>query len=435
MFRTWFLIVVLLCALAHGSNIVLQDKSCVTSLRRTKSDLAGACKEHRGSLLRLRGGVWGIGSCFGLVRGDDGEGEMASARAQQRGDAAESWAVAKWVGTPGGGQQDDASTDGNEEKEKGQYTPTKKDRRINITSDLRKSMEHLRSISLDSTRELFSDPMAIFRRRRPSTPGSKGPQGSFANVGWEAMLEDKERAKLQVKWGPLFEQAVDEAHAIFKKMLKNDAGKLTKEEFAHALRFMQADRNSAAGSRGKQAYDRLIDFMFFAIDLDGQGMISFYEFVEWMLMMTAGTYEDKLRWGFIMCDMDRDGRVVRTEVTALLTSMFSVLTGLRLDYHNPYVDMFVHDLFEYTATNSSGKQSDGDWSEERGLTWEEYRAGCLRNTDVLSMLHSAKESYRCSSVSAPTCNTHVHFFDTRILCACVCVCVCVCVYVRFNLCY
>jgi Ca2+-binding EF-hand superfamily protein len=398
MFHTWILIVVLLCALAHGSNLVLEDKSFVTSLRRTKWELSGQCKEHRGPLLRLRGGVWGIGSCFGLVHGDDGEGETASARAQ-RGDT-ESWAVAKWVGASGGGQQYDPSTDGNEERERGQFTPTKKGR-INITSDLRKSMEHLRSISLDSTRELFSDPMAIFRRRRSSAQGSKGSsQGSFANVGWEAMLEDKERAKLQVKWGALFEQAVDEAHAIFKKMLKNDAGKLTKQEFAHALRFMQADRNSAAGSRGKQAYDRLIDFMFFAIDLDGQGMISFYEFVEWMLMMTAGTYEDKLRWGFIMCDMDRDGRVVRTEVTALLTSMFSVLTGLRLDYHNPYVDMFVHDLFEYTATNSSGKANEGDWSEESGLTWEEYRAGCLRNTDVLSMLHSQKESYRY--LPAPT---------------------------------
>lgn len=64
--------------------------------------------------------------------------------------------------------------------------------------------------------------------------------------------------------------------------------------------------------------------------------------------------------------MDRDGRVVRTEVTALLTSMFSVLTGLRLDYHNPYVDIFVHDLFEWAVTNrtSEGAGNEGDWSEE-----------------------------------------------------------------------
>ena len=67
--------------------------------------------------------------------------------------------------------------------------------------------------------------------------------------------------------------------------------------------------------------------------------------------------------------MDRDGRVVRTEVTALLTSMFSVLTGLRLDYHNPYVDIFVHDLFEWAAASreegsGEGEEKKGDWSEE-----------------------------------------------------------------------
>jgi hypothetical protein len=67
--------------------------------------------------------------------------------------------------------------------------------------------------------------------------------------------------------------------------------------------------------------------------------------------------------------MDRDGRVVRTEVTALLTSMFSVLTGLRLDYHNPYVDIFVHDLFEWAAASrgeggGEGGEKKGDWSEE-----------------------------------------------------------------------
>jgi Ca2+-binding EF-hand superfamily protein len=393
MLRAWFSVVILLLsACAHCSNLGRLDVEQGPRSGGRQGPLI-RCVGHRTTLLRLRGGVWGIGACFGQGNGEH-EADHQSARTHP--DDGESWSIGKWIGPVDMGTQDDAVDECKQENEnnKGQFTPRKKERKINITSDLRKSMEHLRSISLDSTRELFSDPMAIFRRRRQSKSNAKDLQGSFANVGWEAMLEDKERAKLQEKWGPLFEQAVDEAHAIFKKMLKNDAGKLTKEEFSHALRFMQADKGSAAGSRGKQTYDRLIDFMFCAIDLDGQGMISFYEFVEWMLMMTAGTYEDKLRWGFIMCDMDRDGRVVRTEVTALLTSMFSVLTGLRLDYHNPYVDMFVHDLFEYTATNSSGKQSEGDWSEERGLTWEEYKAGCLRNADVLSMLHTPKESYR-----------------------------------------
>eukprot|EP00283_Hemiselmis_rufescens_P002837 CAMPEP_0173422004 /NCGR_PEP_ID=MMETSP1357-20121228/2879_1 /TAXON_ID=77926 /ORGANISM="Hemiselmis rufescens, Strain PCC563" /LENGTH=866 /DNA_ID=CAMNT_0014384977 /DNA_START=148 /DNA_END=2748 /DNA_ORIENTATION=- len=223
-------------------------------------------------------------------------------------------------------------------------------------------------------------------------------QKNKTDSSWESMLLESQRAKLQEKWGPLFEQAVEEAHDIFKRLLKDDKGEhaggyLTKREFAHALRFMNADESKG---RGKQSYDRLIDFMFCAIDLAQEGVVCFYEFVEWMLMMTAGSHEDKLKWGFQLCDMDRDGRVVRTEVTALLTSMFSVLTGLRLDYHNPYVDIFVHDLFEWAATNrtANGDKNEGDWSEERGLTWEEYRAGCLHNSDVLSMMYTPNQSYR-----------------------------------------
>lgn len=103
----------------------------------------------------------------------------------------------------------------------------------------------------------------------------------------------------QENWGPLFEQAVDEAHNIFRKLLKDEnahgrEAKLSKEEFAHALRFMQADGVAHNGG-SKVAYDRLIDFMFNAIDLGQEGLISFYEFVEWILMMNEGGHEDKLR--------------------------------------------------------------------------------------------------------------------------------------------
>ena len=71
------------------------------------------------------------------------------------------------------------------------------------------------------------------------------------------------------KWGTAFEQLEEEAFELFSRLHSFNiapVGRLTKNEFAGALRLMGADR-------GKESFDRLLRFMFEAIDLQRTGPI------------------------------------------------------------------------------------------------------------------------------------------------------------------
>lgn len=76
---------------------------------------------------------------------------------------------------------------------------SRRSRRGLMSDEIRKSMENLRSFSLDQTKEILADPMAMFRRR-------KKVKNEQISQGWEQLLHERERVKLQEKWGPLFEQ-------------------------------------------------------------------------------------------------------------------------------------------------------------------------------------------------------------------------------------
>ena len=70
------------------------------------------------------------------------------------------------------------------------------------------------------------------------------------------------------KWGTAFEQLEEEAFELFSRLHSFNiapVGRLTKNEFAGALRLMGADR-------GKESFDRLLRFMFEAIDLQRTGL-------------------------------------------------------------------------------------------------------------------------------------------------------------------
>lgn len=229
---------------------------------------------------------------------------------------------------------------------------------------------------------LLADPMSLFRRRRTqwrsasargrlaltssltdtanasSNLVSRGATGVNSTVeaqdivrtdfsGGIQKLTLSQREALVRKWGAAFEQLEEEAFALFCRLHSASTppvGRLTKNEFAGALRLMGADHSKAS-------FDRLLHFMFEAIDLERTGSIGFPEFVEWLLLITSENVQDRLRWGFQICDVRSTGRIARSEVTALIRLMFGVLTGLELDHNNPYVGDLVSSLFESGAAH------------------------------------------------------------------------------------
>ena len=59
--------------------------------------------------------------------------------------------------------------------------------------------------------------------------------------------------------------------------------------------------------------------MFNAYDIDGDGEISFTDYMLTLSVSERGTMDEKLRWAFSMYDINGDGQVSLKEATEILT--------------------------------------------------------------------------------------------------------------------
>ena len=88
---------------------------------------------------------------------------------------------------------------------------------------------------------------------------------------------------------------------------------LTRQEFAQA---MSLKENSL-----------FVDQMFELIDEDGNGFVSFREFLNWIVLFSKGSPDEKLRLMFTMYDVDRSGSLERTEFKAMLKGMMELVNA------------------------------------------------------------------------------------------------------------
>ncbi|XP_046835214.1 dual oxidase isoform X1 [Vespa crabro] len=106
---------------------------------------------------------------------------------------------------------------------------------------------------------------------------------------------------------------------------------LSKSEFASAL-----------GMRPDAVF---VKKMFNIVDKDGDGRISFQEFLDTVLLFSRGKTEDKLRIIFDMCDKDSNGVIDKEELSEMLRSLVEIArtTSLSDDHVTELIDGMFQD--------------------------------------------------------------------------------------------
>ena len=64
---------------------------------------------------------------------------------------------------------------------------------------------------------------------------------------------------------------------------------------------------------------RYADYMFNAYDIDGDGEISFTDYMLTLSVSERGSIDEKLKWAFSLYDINGDGQVSLNEATEILT--------------------------------------------------------------------------------------------------------------------
>merc|ERR1719412_1189069 len=104
---------------------------------------------------------------------------------------------------------------------------------------------------------------------------------------------------------------------------------LSKKEFASAL--------------GMKDSDVFVHKMFNIVDKDGDGRISFQEFLDTIVLFSKGRTDDKLRIIFDMCDDDKNGSIDKEELSELLNSLVDIAKTKRLSEDD--VNALINSMF------------------------------------------------------------------------------------------
>ncbi|OXA56851.1 Dual oxidase 2 [Folsomia candida] len=138
--------------------------------------------------------------------------------------------------------------------------------------------------------------------------------GSLHQSLASALTKDKRLRKLDKFFKLVFAQAFSidqpkgEAELVDPKLIREVIRtELTKAEFANAL--------------GMESGSQFVEKMFGLIDRDGNGYISFKEFLEMLVTFAKGTADEKSRLMFEMYDINRSGTLSPDEFKGMIRSM------------------------------------------------------------------------------------------------------------------
>ena len=111
-------------------------------------------------------------------------------------------------------------------------------------------------------------------------------------------------------------------------------------------------RSEFANALGMKGDDVFVKMMFNIVDKDGDGRISFQEFLDTVVLFSKGRTEDKLRIIFDMCDNDRNG-VIDKGTKDFFFSLKYVLVVLIVFTNTGELSEMLRSLVEIARTNNS----------------------------------------------------------------------------------
>jgi Ca2+-binding EF-hand superfamily protein len=154
---------------------------------------------------------------------------------------------------------------------------------------------------------------------------------------------------------------------------KDGDGRLSRHEFGRCMGVL----GGAPQSGDMSWYARgLSDFLFDGIDSNGDGLLTFSEYLIAMAIMLNGSAEEKLRFAFNMIDRDNDGFIDRAELTTIVSAMLELLEKMGLRVHRQtHTPALVERVFARLDARGTGRIAAAD-----------YVAGAPQCSDLLRSL-------------------------------------------------
>ncbi|XP_065579570.1 dual oxidase-like isoform X2 [Artemia franciscana] len=170
-------------------------------------------------------------------------------------------------------------------------------------------------------------------------------------------------------------------------------------------------RSEFANALGMKSDDVFVKMMFNIVDKDGDGRISFQEFLDTVVLFSRGRTEDKLRIIFDMCDTDKNGVIDKLELSEMLRSLVEIA---RTDKSLPdnQVTKLIDSMFEEAGLEAKESLTYDDFK----LMMKDYKGdfvaiGLEFKGAKQNFLDTSNNVARMTSFHVdPTLERHRHFF-------------------------
>lgn len=144
-------------------------------------------------------------------------------------------------------------------------------------------------------------------------------------------------------------------------------------KYIYAQFFPQGDSSSYA------------HYVFKMFDIQQNGTISFEDFVTSLSVLARGTIDEKLRWTFALYDLNGDGVVSRSELTTIVSAIYSIMGKYaEPSINNDTVRSHVDRIFQIMDKNQDGV-----------ISVDEFMETCMQDDAIIDGVMALDTSF-CS---------------------------------------